>query len=211
MAQVKTCALVGASDFNADEFCRMDAMGMFDYVMAVDGGFAHLEGIERKPDMAIGDFDSLGYVPRGLRVVRCNPHKDQSDMELALVRAKAQRFDMVYVFGGLGRRLDHTLANLQLFADYTERGLTVAAVGDDSAVTFLTGPDVLEAPARETGTVSVFAMNDECRGVFERGLEWELDDYTLTNRTSLGLSNVFKGEAIMMGVEEGTIAVFLPL
>lgn len=209
--RVKTCALVGASDFNAEEFCRLDEAGALDYVMAVDGGFAHLESIGRKPDMAIGDFDSLGYVPRGLRVVRRSPHKDESDMELALMRAKAQRFDTVYVFGSLGRRLDHTLANLQLFAGYTEKGMSIIAVDEDSAVTFLAGPDALEAPAREMGTVSVFAMNDECTGVFERGLEWELDDYTLTNRTSLGLSNEFKGEAIMIGVEAGTLAVFLPL
>lgn len=208
---MRTCALVGASDFNDEQFRLMDEAGMFDYVMAVDGGFAHLESIGRKPDMAIGDFDSLGYVPRGIRVVRRSQHKDESDMELALMRAKAQRFDAVYVFGGLGRRLDHTLANLQLFAKFTEKGISVTAIGDDSAATFLAGPDVLEAPARESGTVSVFAMNDECVGVFERGLEWELDDHTLTNRTSLGLSNEFKGEAIMIGVEQGTLVVFLPL
>lgn len=208
---MKACALVGASDFNAEQFQAMDAAGAFDYVMAVDGGFAHLETIDRKPDMAIGDFDSLGYVPRGLRVVRRSPHKDESDMELALIRAKAQRFGTVYVFGGLGRRLDHTLANLQLFAKFAEKGISVSAIGDDSLVTFLAGPDLLELPARESGTLSIFAMNDECEGVFERGLEWELDDHTLTNRTSLGLSNEFKGEAVMVGVEEGTIAVFLPL
>ncbi|WP_165252470.1 thiamine diphosphokinase [Adlercreutzia sp. ZJ304] len=208
---MKTCALVGASDFNADQFKIMDDAGVFDYVMAVDGGFAHLESIGRKPNMAIGDFDSLGYVPRGLHVVRHSAHKDESDMELALMRAKSQRFDTIYIFGGLGRRLDHTLANLQLFAKFAERDISISAIGDDSLVTFLAGPDVLEAPARESGTVSVFAMNDKCCGVFERGLEWELDDYTLDNRTSLGLSNEFKGEAIMIGVEQGTLAVFLPL
>lgn len=208
---MKTCALVGASEFNAEYFQAMDSSGLFDYVMAIDGGFAHLEAIGRKADMAIGDFDSLGYVPRGLRVVRKSAHKDESDMELAMMRAKAQRFDAFYVFGALGGRMDHTLANLQLCALYAEKGVNVVVVGDDAQLTFLVGPDVLEMPACESGTLSIFAMNDECRGVFERGLEWELEDHTLTNRTTLGLSNEFKGEAAMVGVEEGTLAVFLPL
>lgn len=206
-----TCALVGASEFNADHFCQMDASDAFDYVIAVDGGLAHLDGIGRKPDLALGDFDSLGYVPKGLRVVRFSPDKDASDMELALRRAKSGRFSEVYVYGGLGGRLDHTLANLQLFALYSEEGLYVTAVDVASAITFLTGPDTLELPAAEAGTVSVFSMNDEARGVFEGGLKWELDNFTLTNRTSRGLSNEFAGEAVMIGVEEGTIAVFCPL
>lgn len=208
---MKTIALVGASDFNADEFARMDAQGAFDVVIAVDGGFASLEAIGRKPDMALGDFDSLGYVPHGLRTARFSPDKDKSDMELALERAKSDKATDVFVFGALGRRLDHTLANMQLFAKFSEAGLRVAAIGEAEAITFVTGPDAFEAPARESGTVSVFAMDDECSGVFERGLKWELDDVVLTNRTSLGLSNELIGEAVLIGVERGTIAIFYPL
>lgn len=208
---MKTFALVGASDFNAGEFARLDAHDAFSCVIAVDGGFAALEEAGRKPDMALGDFDSLGYVPRGIRTVRFSSHKDESDMELALKRAKSDGADEVIVFGALGRRLDHTLANLQLFAKFSEAGLRVTAIGQDEAIVFVTGPDAFEAPARESGTVSVFAMNDACVGVFERGLEWELDDVTLTNRTSLGLSNELIGEAVMIGAESGTLAIFYPL
>lgn len=208
---MKTYALVGASDFNEAEFASMDAQGAFDWVIAVDGGYASLERIGRTPDMALGDFDSLGYVPRGVRTSRFSPHKDKSDMELALDRAKSDRATDVYVFGALGRRLDHTLANVQLFAKFSESGLRITAIGNSEALVFVTGPDTFEAPARESGTVSVFAMNDVCSGVFERGLEWELDDAVLTNRTSLGLSNELIGEAVMIGVESGTIAIFYPL
>ena len=40
-----TCALVGAVDFNAEDFKARQAAGEFDYVIAVDAGFAHLEAI----------------------------------------------------------------------------------------------------------------------------------------------------------------------
>ena len=208
---MKTCALVGASTFNADRFMEMYESDAFDHIIAVDGGLRSLEEVGVKPDVALGDFDSLGYVPTGMRTVRFSKDKDKSDMELALKRAKSQRFDNVVVFGALGGRLDHTLANMGVFSKYSELGLKVTVIDDDSAVFFLTGPDIFEAPALESGVVSVFAMSDVTEGVFERGMKWDLDDVVLTNRESIGLSNELIGEAVMIGVEKGTICVIFPV
>ncbi len=183
----------------------------FDHIIAVDGGLRSLEEVGVKPDVALGDFDSLGYVPTGMRTVRFSKDKDKSDMELALKRAKNQRFDNVVVFGALGGRLDHTLANMGVFSKYSELGLKVTVIDDDTAVFFLTGPDIFEAPALESGVVSVFAMSDVTEGVFERGMKWDLDDVVLTNRESIGLSNELIGEAVMIGVEKGTICVIFPV
>ena len=125
-----TCALVGAVDFNAEDFKARQAAGEFDYVIAVDAGFAHLEAIGAVPDMAVGDFDSLGYVPKCRRVSRHPVKKDKSDMELAMEKALSWGHDELIVYGALGARLDHTLANLQLFAKFSERDVYVTAVAD---------------------------------------------------------------------------------
>lgn len=207
----KVCALVGAGDFNSEQFAKMRSEGAFDYVIAVDGGYVHLQHAGFAPDLVMGDFDSLGYVPKGVRTQRFPAHKDASDMELAFERAKQRRFDTVYAFGALGGRLDHTLANIQVGARFSEAGMSVFLVGDDNVLAYATGPDCFEAEARESGTVSVFSLSDECTGVFERGMEWDLDDVTLTNRTSQGLSNELTGEPVMIGVESGTIVIFFPL
>lgn len=207
----RICALVGAGDFNAERFLEMNSDGAFDYVIAVDGGYAILEEVGVAPDMVLGDFDSLGYVPKGIRTSKFSSHKDKSDMELAFERAKSRRFDTVYAFGVLGGRLDHTVANMQVGARFSELGLSVFMVGMDEVLAFVTGPDVFEAEARDEGTVSVFSLSDVSEGVFERGMEWNLDDVTLTNRTSQGLSNELVGEPVMVGVEKGTIVVFFPL
>lgn len=205
-----TCALVGAVDFNAEDFQARQAAGEFDFVIAVDAGFAHLEAIGVVPDMAVGDFDSLGYVPKCRRVSRHPVKKDKSDMELAMEKAVAWDHDELVVYGALGGRLDHTLANLQLFACFSERDVYVTAVADTYAVRLLTGPDVFELPVAE-GTVSVFSANDTARGVIERGMAYSLDDEPLTNRTSRGLSNELTGEEATVAVEEGTLYVFYPL
>lgn len=206
-----TCALVAASDFNADHFMALYKQDVFDQVMAVDAGFAYLDELGVKPDLAIGDFDSLGYVPKARRVSRHPAHKDASDLELALQRAASREDDHLYIYGALGRRLDHTVANLQLFAYYAELGFDITVIDMNSALRVLVGPDAFELPRLESGIVSVFSATDRAIGVSERGLEYSLDDAELTNRTSLGLSNELIGQEAVISVAEGTLYVFYPL
>ena len=175
-----TCAIVGASpEFNAEDFKARYEAGMFEFVIAVDAGFAYLEELGVKPDMAVGDFDSLGYLPKCRRVSRFPVKKDKSDMELALEKAVAWDYDDLVVYAALGGRLDHTIANLQLFAKFSEREFYVTAVGEGSALRALTGPDVMDLPLLESGTVSVFSANDCARGVIETGMLYSLDDEDL--------------------------------
>lgn len=202
---------MAASEFNADRFRELADSGAFECAAAVDGGYAHLQDIGIVADIAIGDFDSLGYVPQDIPVREFCPEKDESDLELALRWAQGEGFDRIYAFGVLGKRLDHTIANLQLLTKFSEAGIAIKAEGSETELAFLSGPAMLELPARAEGTVSVFSMSDESTGVCEVGLKWELDDVKLTNRTSLGLSNEFAGSPVKISVRTGTLAVFLPL
>ncbi len=207
-----TCALVGAVDFNADDFSARRAAGEFDFVIAVDAGFLHLSALGIAPDMAVGDFDSLGYVPQCRRVSRHPVKKDKSDMELAMEKALFWDNGNLVVYGALSGRLDHTIANLQLFAQYSELGATVTGIGDTFAVRFVTGPDAFVLPEGiDAGTVSVFSANDVACGVIESGLEYSVNDETLTNRTTRGLSNELTGARATVAVEKGTLMVFYPL
>ena len=182
-----------------------------DFLIAADGGYAYAVEAGWTPDLLLGDFDSLGYVPEGVEVLVFPPEKDASDMELALGEAMVRGADAVEVYGALGGRLDHTLANLQLLASFAERGLTVTAVGERESVVFLVGPGELCLDAAGAGIVSVFSLTDVSTGVVEEGLKYGLDGVALTNRTSWGLSNELVGTPARIALESGTLAVFLPL
>ena len=208
---VTTCALVAASDFNAQTFCKLFDEGTFDAVYAVDAGLAYLEEIGCMPDVVIGDFDSLGYVPLGTNVERYPVHKDKSDLELAFDRAASERFERIFVFGAIGGRLDHTLASLQMAARFAEEGMAVTFIAPDCALHILVGPGSYDLPQLETGTVSVFSACDQSVGVTERGMEYPLDDAVLSNRTSLGLSNELLGKPASVSVEKGTLYILHPL
>lgn len=222
------CALVGAADFNEGCFTAQWRAGRFASVIAVDGGFLPLEAIACVPDVVLGDFDSLGQVPEGLpkttEVLTYPKHKDESDMELALMLARERGFDEVAVYGALGGRLDHTLANLQLLASFSEKGLRVVAIDlptrdgavsslqpSATALTFLTGPASLTLEPHSGETISVFSLSDACLDVTEMGLAYPLDHVALTNRTSWGLSNEFTESPATITVGSGTLVVFHPL
>ena len=127
-------ALVGAAYVNA---AHLQAE-CIDCVIAVDGGYAALARIGMRPDIAVGDFDSLGFTPDC--PTRTFPvEKDASDMELALREARARGADEVLVYGGFSARLDHTLANLQMLLGAARQGLRVFGIGDAFAITALAG------------------------------------------------------------------------
>ena len=208
-------ALVGAVEFNAEHFHALD----FDAVLAVDRGFLTCQSHGIDPDIVLGDFDSLGYVPNGLNVQSHPSEKDESDMELALHAAGGRGADEVFLYGALGQRLDHTLANLQLMAGQAKRGVRIAAIGPDYAVVALSGgkgrcnqlsfdafdPMQLEGPLGPC--ISVFAFGGDALGVTERGLKYSLVGAHLSCTSSLGLSNEFTGQPACVSVEEGVLLV----
>lgn len=65
-------------------------------------GSGHLARLGIQPDLALGDFDSLGYVPEAPSVEVCPVRKDDTDTMAALKRAHELGFRRVLIFGGLG-------------------------------------------------------------------------------------------------------------
>lgn len=206
---MSTCALVGSVDFNSDHFLGQD----FDYVIAVDGGLKHLQAINVVPDLALGDFDSLGFVPDSLEVLTFPTHKDESDIELALYHAFEAGHDTLVVYGCLAGRLDMTYAVLQLLTHFSQAGARVFAVGEDTIATAITGGkhNSLVFSQGAHGTLSAFAATEVATGVNEVGLEYLLDNATLKHDVPLGVSNAFTGAPSSVSVREGTLTVFFPV
>ena len=175
-----------------------------DLVIAADGGFAHLGGI--KPDLVVGDFDSLGYVPDGEQVVRHPAEKDDTDTMLAARIGIERGYRAFVLLGGVGGRLDHTLANIQTLAFLREHGARAALIGEGETITLLQN-ESLRFRAGMSGTVSVFSYGTTAYGVYERGLAYTLTDATLTDANPLGVSNAFTGAPAEVSVREGRLVV----
>lgn len=68
---------------------------------------------------AVGDFDSVSMEERAMiekvtKIVPLSTHKNETDTEVAIFYAMEHHYDEIILYGGLGGRIDHELANLYL-------------------------------------------------------------------------------------------------
>ena len=175
-----------------------------DLVLAADGGYATLTKLGVTPDLVIGDFDSLGHVPDHPNVHRLPCAKDDTDMGYALNLAMERGYTRFILLGGLGGRLDHTVATLQLIVHLSKMGAVGILAGNGQAATAITGRS-FSFPDTMRGYCSVFSQGGTARGVTLEGLKYPLENAQLTEDFPLGVSNEFLGVPARVTVKDGTL------
>lgn len=160
-----------------------------DFILCADGGYDAAVRYGIRPDMVIGDFDSMpeDHV-RICDKITLPVHKDDTDMAVCLQEGRRRGYREFRIAGCLGGRLDHTIANLQCLYDCALRGESVwMADGQNRVTVLLPGEYTLDAmPGRK---LSLLAYTPEVAGVTLTGAVWELHNATLTSRVPLGVSN----------------------
>ena len=197
------CYIVGAGSFAERRILRESG----DYIIAADGGYAHLDRIGIVPDLLLGDFDSLEKIPDLEQIIRLPKEKDDTDMLFAVKKGYSLGFRKFVLYGGVGGRLDHTLANIQTLAYLSQNGASGFLVGEGRVITAITNGK-LDFKREREGILSVFCHGAEARGVELKGLKFPLNDAVLTATMPLGVSNEFIGSASSVSVKEGTLLIF---
>ena len=196
---MKTCVIFGAAEFDA----LVAPVTENDLVIAADGGVIHVEKLGIQPDVILGDFDSLGYVPQGARVYPVE--KDDTDSMLAVrlgLEAGCKRF---LLYGALdGPRLDHTVANMQTLLYLANHGAKGFLIGRNQIITTIR-EETMVVPKAFTGIFSLFCMGQAAEGITLRNLKYCLEDGTLDSGFPLGVSNHFTGAEASVTVKTGTL------
>ena len=196
-----TCLIFCAAEFDG----LAAAIGAEDYILAADGGLAHVKALGLTPDGIIGDFDSLGYTPEGAQVFPVE--KDDTDAMLAVRKGLQLGFRDFILYGSLdGPRLDHTIANFQTLQFLADQSASGYLVGRDYLVTVVKDGSLI-FPAGCDGILSLFCIGPDARGVTLEGLYYPLQDATLTSGFPLGVSNHFTGEEARITVKNGSLLV----
>ena len=192
--------------FCAGEFTGLaEPVKRGDLVIAADGGYRYASALGITPDIVLGDFDSLGYVPENSRVFPVE--KDDTDAMLAVRYGLEQGYKDFVLYGTLdGPRLDHTIANLQTLQFLADRQATGFLVGCNQIATVVRS-GCLALPATYKGTVSVFCMGADARKVTIEGLKYTLQNGTLSAGFPLGVSNAFIGKNAKISVGEGSLLI----
>ncbi len=200
----KICYIVGACDCGEISISKKEG----DIILCADGGLDILERYNILPDVIMGDFDSLGYVPEGENVFVYPCQKDDSDISIAIKYGFEKGYVNFAVFGGFGGRFDHTFANVQLLSFIAERGGRGWLYGDKTALTVIKNDEI---SIKGKGYISIFSLSDKCSGVTIENLKYTLENAELTNCFPLGLSNEFLNDEkpAYLRVENGTLLLVI--
>ena len=186
-------------------------IGDVDYVIAADSGLHAAVRLGLTADLVVGDLDSVDHAlldRPGLEVDRHPAAKDQTDIVLALDRARDLGARDVVVVSGGGGRLDHALANLLVLASPRYAGLQVRALIGDAEIAVVRDHHAMTAP--EGTVVSLFAVDGPALGVTTDGLRYPLHDEVLDPLSSRGVSNEFVGGPAAVRLTDGVLLVIRP-
>jgi thiamine pyrophosphokinase len=181
-----------------------------DTLIAADGGLHHLQALGLRPDVLIGDLDSIEAVEAeavlaaGGRVERFPVRKDQTDLELAVRLARAEGATDLLIFGALGGRWDQTLANLLLLAHPDFRAIRLRLMDGNQQIYLIQQETVIEGQRGDT--VSLISLQGDAHGITTRGLEYPLSRGSLSFGSTLGVSNVLVEAQGSVAVEDGLVA-----
>lgn len=183
-----------------------------DYVVAVDGGLVQTERLGLEPDCIVGDFDTVSpsfltsYRERGVHFETHKPEKDYTDTELALLYSLSlPEVSEVLILGGLGRRFDHALANVQILFHGLKRGILCRIVDGHNRITLLDRPVELEKAQIWGHYISLIPFTEQVKGVTLTGFKYPLKEALLTLGNSLGISNELTAKRGRIDFKEGIL------
>lgn len=202
-----------------------------DLLICADGGYHLARALGITPEWLVGDFDSMFEEESGEsleispeHIVRFDPHKDDTDLALALAQGRNLGYIDFVIYGVTGGRFDHEIGVVQLLCGMTsDPALTVRVEAEgctyfclkDGQVTLENFADVTAGATAKSSfqrprrTFSVFSLAPESVGVTIRGAAYELCGASLFYDRPLGISNEIVAEVATVKVESGTLLIVL--
>ncbi len=168
-----------------------------DFLIGVDGGTRLARRLGLKPNLIVGDFDSLARPAKGQVVFKKS--QELTDTEFALDYCVKHGFKDVVLVGVLGRRLDHLLATI--FLGYR---FNLTIIEGNQTFYFVSSRIVFEGRAGDL--VSLIPLFN-CSGVITKGLKWRLKSETLKVGESRGVSNIMVRKKASVSLEKGRLLI----
>lgn len=206
-------ALVITNGILEDPALWQEEIGQVELVVAADGGARHARSLGIRPDVVVGDGDSLDtetarwLEEQGVPRVQYPTAKDETDLELALVYAVRAGAQEILLLGAQGGRPDQMLANLLLLAHPALSGCRVRLLGKNYQALVLRGGEEITLTGQVGDTLSLLPLSEEARGIETAGLRWTLSGDTLRLGPARGISNELTSPQARIALQEGLLLI----
>ena len=162
--------------------------------IGVDNGASYLFHDSIDMVAVIGDFDSLpekdyqAISMSDVEMIRLNPIKDETDLAVAINYAIANDYTNINVYGALGKRVDHTLININLLKKYP-----MIVLYDETTKVFILPKGKHQIKTKDYQYCSFFAIKDSIISL--AGFKYPLTNYELKTDDTLCISNEIKSHS----------------
>ena len=221
---MKRCIIITA--YNPHGFPSYVKPAESDTVICADGGYHLAKEAGIRPDHIIGDIDSnpagtcraaasaalaLPEDDRffdGVPIIHVPSEKDDTDTMLCIKKGLELGMDTFLIVGGIGGRLDHTVANLQTLAYLRLHGADALLVDPENRA-LVADPGTITLYREPGYKFSLFAFSDCCEGITLTGAKYPLHNYLMENAFPLGISNEFADDTVTVTFTGGRLLVVM--
>ena len=196
-----------------------------DFVTCADIGYLICASAGYKPDVVIGDFDSLTEKQiaeidaLGIERIVYPSEKDETDTLLCVKHGLSLGFDDFLIVGGIGGEFSHTLANIQVLSFLADMDCKAEIITASERFIMVDGetlsvfremkpavPLTINGPRGKK--FSVFSYAERSSGVYINNAKYELTDTILTQSYPVGTNNEFtEKETVTISVKYGRLLV----
>ena len=165
-----------------------------DFIICADSGINYAKRLGVRPDIVLGDFDSATRPEEKslFDVITLPTEKDDTDALFAARTALSKGYREIYIAGGLGGRLDHTLGAISVLRFIENEGAECVISDGKTRVSFVrSGTEKVFPFDENVEYISVFPSHGKSCGVDIKGLKYSLDDFELTSEFPIGVSNEY--------------------
>ncbi len=186
------------------------------FLIAADSGLDHAIAAGLRPDLVVGDLDSVSSA--GVAWARSHhvpievypQDKDVTDTQLALGAAWSRQVDHIVLLSGGGDRLDHSISAITALGHPSLAQCRVEARWGTAQIHMLHAPGFWELDISAGDTFSLLALHGVCERLTMGGAKWPLTDATIEPGSSLGVSNVAAAQSVSIALGAGVLTMIIP-
>lgn len=197
------CVIIGGADIGNYEPIR-SRLCKDDFMVYCDSGLKHMETLQAKPNLIVGDFDSHENPHLNVETIVLPCEKDDTDTVFAVKEAVKRGFDDFLLIGVVGARLDHTLGNVSILLYLHSLGKKAVILDDYSEMEI-----VSEQPVSIPDSYAYFSLlniSGCAKEITIQGAKYPLENGEITCEYQYGISNeILQRQTAIVSVSKGKL------
>jgi len=183
---------------------KRDQLGNYDLIVAVDSGTEQAYKLFLKPDLIIGDLDSIDEktIKRAekdeVQILKYETNKNETDFELALKHVIGEEIKDITIIGGEYGEIDHLFGVLTVIISFQE-DQQISWIHKDQTVLI---PNSKKITIGSNVEFSILPFTN-LKNLNISGAQWNLDNENIEFGKSVTLRNISIDNDIEVSVEDG--------